>query len=220
MWRALRGADVIKPSMIKEFPGQELLLLFLYLSFIIFCVFLYESTWCLLYQEETEAYIVRQSYIDIDFKNFKNLSLDTLTAKQNIKFILIIAGTIAILGAVAAFTVIQKSVKIAWAHTTLNTTLQVQSIAMILVAAVLMDAGRGVAPLFDLVTLVQYNQPNYIPELYTSLGAIVIFLAVVVFAAASFESRMMLTFYWVISILLMLFLVALSVQINISSYIL
>ena len=125
MCRALRGADVIKPSMIKEFPGQGLLLLFLYLSFLIFCVFLYESTWCLLYQEETEAYIVRQSYIDIDFKNLKNLSLDTLTAKQNIKLILIIAGSIAILGAVAAFTVIQKSVKIAWAHTTLNTTLQV-----------------------------------------------------------------------------------------------
>ena len=69
-YRALRGADVIKPSMIKEFPGQGLLLLFLYLSFVIFCLFLYESTWCLLYQEETEAYIARQSYhIDIDLKD-------------------------------------------------------------------------------------------------------------------------------------------------------
>ena len=82
---------------------------------------------------------------------------------------------------------------------------------MILVAAVLVDTGRDVAPLFDLVTLVQYNQPNYIPDLYTYLGGVVIFLAIVVFAAASFESRVMLTFYWVISILLMLFLVALSV---------
>ena len=119
--RALRGADVIKPSMIKEFPGQGLLLLFLYLSFIIFCVFLYESTWCLLYEEETGAYLARQSlHIDIDLKN---LTLETLTAKENVKFILLIAGSIAILGAVAAFTVIQKSVKIAWAHTTLNTTL-------------------------------------------------------------------------------------------------
>ena len=141
--------------MIKEFPGQGLLLLFLYLSFIIFCVFLYLSTWCLLYEEETGATLARQSlHIDIELKN---LTLETLTAKENVKFILLIAGSIAILGAVAAFTVIQKSVKIAWAHTTLNTTLQVQSIAMILVASVLIDAGRGVEPLFDLVTLVQYN---------------------------------------------------------------
>ena len=133
---------------------------------------------------------------------------------------LLIAGSIAILGAVAAFTVIQKSVRIAWAHTTLNTTLQVQSIAMILLAAALIDGGREVAPLFDLVTLVQYNQPNYIPDLYTYLGGIVIFLAVVVFAAASCESRTMLSFYWVSSVIVMLFLVALSVQINISSQIL
>ena len=91
---------------------------------------------------------------------------------------------------------------------------------MILVAAVLIDAGRGVEPLFELITLVQYNQPNYIPELYTYLGAIVVFLAVIIFAAASFESRTMLSFYWVFSILVMLFLIALSVQINISSHIL
>ena len=91
---------------------------------------------------------------------------------------------------------------------------------MILVASVLIDAGRGVEPLFDLVTLVQYNQPNYIPELYTYLGATVVFLAVVIFAAASFESRALLGFYWVFSIIVMLFLIALSVQINISSQIL
>ena len=91
---------------------------------------------------------------------------------------------------------------------------------MILVAAVLIDAGRGVEPLFDLITLVRYNQPNYIPELYTYLGGIVVFLAVVIFAAASFESRTLLSFYWVFSVLLMLFLIALSVQINISSHIL
>ena len=91
--------------MVKEFPGQGLLLLFLYLSFVIFCLFLYESTWCLLYQEETEAYIERQTY-QIDFENLKNFSLETLTNKQNIKLILLIAGSIAILGAVATFTVI------------------------------------------------------------------------------------------------------------------
>ena len=43
------------------------------------------------------------------------------------------------------------------------------------------------------------------------LGGLVVFLAVVIFAAASFESRNLLTFYWVISVILMLFLVALSV---------
>ena len=91
---------------------------------------------------------------------------------------------------------------------------------MILVAAVLMDGSKEVSPLFDLITLVQHNQPNYIPELYNYLGGVIIFLAVVVFAAASCESRIMLSFYWLISILLMLFLVALSVQINISSHIL
>ena len=90
--------------MIKEFPGQNLLLLFLYLSFIIFCVFLYFSTWCLLYEEETGATLARQSlHIDIELKN---LTLETLTAKENVKFILLIAGSIAILGAVATFTVI------------------------------------------------------------------------------------------------------------------
>ena len=68
--------------------------------------------------------------------------------------VILIAGTIAILGAVAAITVIQKSIRIAWTHTTLNTSLQVQSLAMLLLAAVLMDGGREVAPLFDLVTLV------------------------------------------------------------------
>ena len=48
--------------------------------------------------------MARQSlHIDIDLKN---LTLETLTAKENVKFILLIAGSIAILGAVAAFTVI------------------------------------------------------------------------------------------------------------------
>ena len=65
--------------MVKEFPGQGLLLFYLYLSFCIFCAFLYESTWCLLYQEETTAEIARQSYrIDIDFKD---LSIEKLTEK-------------------------------------------------------------------------------------------------------------------------------------------
>ena len=91
------------------------------MSFIIFCLFLYESTWCLLYQEETANYIARQSFhIDIDFKD---LSIEKLTTKQNIRAMILIAGTIAILGAVAAITVIQKSIKIAWTHTTLNTSL-------------------------------------------------------------------------------------------------
>ena len=42
----------------------------------------------------------------------------------------------------------------------------------------------------------------------------------VIFAASSFESRALLGFYWVFSIIVMLFLIALSVQINISSQIL
>lgn len=154
--KAIAGVDVIRPTLVKEFPGQGLLLFYLYMSFIIFCLFLYESTWCLLYQEETANYIARQSFhIDIDFKD---LSIEKLTTKQNIRAVILIAGTIAILGAVAAITVIQKSIKIAWTHTTLNTSLQVQSLAMLLLAAALMDGGREVAPLFDLVTLVQYNQ--------------------------------------------------------------
>lgn len=110
--------------------------------------------------------------------------------------------------------------KVAWAHNTLHLILMAWGVALILSSGAVLLLGRQLDPLYDQIPLVKLIMPDYIPVTLAYICYFMLFLSLLAASAATFESRIFLTIFYLLGGLLLARLSALVLEINYSSLLL
>jgi hypothetical protein len=110
--------------------------------------------------------------------------------------------------------------KVAWAHNTLHLILIAWGIALILASGAILLLTRQLDPLYEQIQLVRQVMPAYLPITLVYICYFMLFLSILAASAATFESRIFLTIFYLLSGLLLARLSTLVLEINYSGLLL
>jgi hypothetical protein len=113
-----------------------------------------------------------------------------------------------------------RSMKVAWAHNTLHLILIAWGIALILASGAILLLTRQLDPLYEQIQLVRQVMPAYLPITLVYICYFMLFLSILAASAATFESRIFLTIFYLLSGLLLARLSTLVLEINYSGLLL
>ena len=113
-----------------------------------------------------------------------------------------------------------RSMKVAWTHNTLHLILIAWGVALILASGAVLLLTRQLDPLYEQIPLVRLVMPNYMTVTLVYICYFMLFLSLLAASAATFESRIFLTIFYLLSGLLLARLSSLVLEINYSGLLL
>lgn len=197
---------MVRTTKMKARPGQDSLIVYFYLNFVLICAYLLFGTWCFFYQDDATAYLEAR-YADKQVWDSEYSGAQLSTVQENIKLMLTVCGVISLVMTTLNFASTFLSMKIAMAFETIHTIVQVQNLVILTIAFLVLYAG-SIAQSYYPVPQVSEAEPEFLPRVFKVTGQAMALVAYLGFYASRSESKLgMLAYIYVCGVLLVNFFI-------------